>query len=296
VAASFFRKHRPASASPSAAVQAALHDLNQLASKRQSLATSIAVLGEFLPLLDKPADIVQSVSLDRDQVSEKLASGLPLLRGVALALPAQSLQGRVEQLCGVLVRLQKDDNAKRLAVAAAHGAFSVNDCLGQILTGLPDELAQKAASLEVEPTLAATMVRLTLFPYLSEVSAALEPMWAGVPWEKGYCPVCGSWPIMGELCGLEQNRILRCGLCRAAWNFPRLACPFCDNRDHHQLGYFHAEGEEGQYRAATCDQCHGYVKLVSTLAPLPGLRLLVADLATVHLDLAAADKGYLPPA
>jgi formate dehydrogenase maturation protein FdhE len=67
---------------------------------------------------------------------------------------------------------------------------------------------------------------------------------------------------------------------------------FCGNRDHRQLGYLHAEGEEGKERAATCDVCGGYVKMVSSLSALAGPQLLVADVATLHLDLAATERGF----
>jgi formate dehydrogenase maturation protein FdhE len=70
---------------------------------------------------------------------------------------------------------------------------------------------------------------------------------------------------------------------------------FCGNRDHHTLGYLHVEGEETSYRAATCEVCHGYVKMLATLSALPPLQLLVADVATLHLDLAAAERGYANP-
>jgi FdhE protein len=73
---------------------------------------------------------------------------------------------------------------------------------------------------------------------------------------------------------------------------PRLWCSYCGSRDHERLGLLHAEGEEARYRAATCDQCRGYVKMLSTLSALPPLLLLVADALTLHLDLAAAERGY----
>ncbi len=60
------------------------------------------------------------------------------------------------------------------------------------------------------------------------------------------------------------------------------------------LGY-RARGEEGKYRAATCEACRQYVKMVSTLTPPAPLPLLVTDVATVHLDLLAADNGFSPP-
>jgi FdhE protein len=94
---------------------------------------------------------------------------------------------------------------------------------------------------------------------------------------------------------LEQTRFLRCALCAAEWEFPRLLCVFCAERDHRQLGYFSVEGEESRYRATTCETCRGYVKMTATLGPLSPPAMLVADVATVHLDFAAADRGYTSP-
>ena len=138
-------------------------------------------------------------------------------------------------------------------------------------------------------------MRLATLPVLAKFAAALEPLCREVAWHHGMCPVCGSWPLLAEFRGLEQNRVLRCGLCAADWQFPRLRCPFCENNDHRELGFFHVEGEEGRHRAATCESCRGYVKTVSSLDRLSVPNLLVADLATLHLDLAAADRGYYVP-
>ena len=48
-------------------------------------------------------------------------------------------------------------------------------------------------------------------------------------------------------------------------------------------------------RVATCDACQSYLKLRSTLTPLTTPQLLVEEIALVHLDLIAMDKGYGPP-
>ena len=105
--------------------------------------------------------------------------------------------------------------------------------------------------------------------------------------------MCGSWPLLGEYRGLEQTRFLRCGLCAASWEFSRFRCPFCDERDHRKLAYLHADGEQDRWRAATCDRCRGYVKMVASLDALSWPLLLVQDVATLHLDLAAADRGFI---
>jgi FdhE protein len=97
---------------------------------------------------------------------------------------------------------------------------------------------------------------------------------------------------LGEYRGLEQTCFLRCGLCAAEWEFPRLCCPFCGNRDYRQLGYLHVEGQEGKERAATCEACSGYVKMLATITALNEPQLLVAEVATLPLDLAATERGF----
>ena len=163
---------------------------------------------------------------------------------------------------------------------------------GAVLAGRPAEAQARAEALGLDPALAATVLRFTLFPTLAAIEASLAPLREGSGWERGYCPTCGSWPLLGEFRGLEQSRILRCGLCAAGWEVPLLWCHFCGNRDHEQLGYLHPEGEETRDRAAVCDACHGYVKMIQTLSPLPPLHLHLTDAATLSLDLAAAERGY----
>jgi FdhE protein len=101
--------------------------------------------------------------------------------------------------------------------------------------------------------------------------------------------------MLAELRGLDLSRFLRCGLCAANWEAERLWCPLCGCRNHEKLATLHGEGEELKYRSFTCDECRGQVKTLTTLSALPPLLLLVADAVTLHLDLAAAERGYLGP-
>jgi FdhE protein len=161
-----------------------------------------------------------------------------------------------------------------------------------VIAGRPEEVRKRAEELGLDPGLATALLRFTLSPLFTAVATSLGPVRAGTAWERGYCPTCGSWPLLGEFRGLDQARFLRCGLCASEWEVPRLWCPFCGNRDHEQLGFLHSEGADAQYRASVCDGCRGYVKMVSTLSALQPLHLLVADAATLHLDMAAAERGY----
>jgi FdhE protein len=179
-----------------------------------------------------------------------------------------------------------------LAEAMKEGRLDPTTLVEAVVAGKPDEVRRQAEMLRLDGELAATLLRFALFPHLTALAAQLTPLREGSAWEHGYCPTCGSWPLLGEFRGLDQSRFLRCGLCADGWEVPHLLCPYCGCRDHARLGFLHVEGEDLKWRAATCDECHGYVKMVSTLSALPPLAVLVADVATLHLDLAAAERGY----
>jgi FdhE protein len=268
----------------------ALAELAKLAERKPSLATSCQVLQEAISgLFAEPVAEVAPV-LEPALAQDKRAAGLPLLRGETLTFDEKSLRRRWLAVCRAVGR----QNANAQAVAEAFDALDPSSLLVEVLAGQPEAVHARAEALKVDAALTATILRLAFFPVLAKIAQAWHGGDSrGTPsWDYGYCPTCGSWPLLGEFRGLEQIRFLRCGLCASGWQFARLRCPFCDNRDHRQLGYFHVEGEESRYRAATCDACHGYVKMVSTLDALSAPQLLVADLATLHLDLAAGERGY----
>jgi FdhE protein len=272
-------------------VESARAELVRLAQERPALAGPAAVLGEVLPALF--AEPVREAP-PGNGAAAKLAGGVPLLRGEQAVVEDAAFRRRWLAVCAALQNHRDSQAARALAAALREGRLTPAELVGHVLAGRPEQVHARAAELGLDAGLAATVLRLTLYPVLAQWRSALRPHRAGADWGRGYCPTCGGWPLLGEFRGLEQQRLLRCGLCADEWEFGRPRCPFCDNGDPQSLGYLHAEGEEGKCRADTCDVCRGYVKTVSTLRALDTAGLLVTDLATVHLDLAAAERGYLP--
>jgi FdhE protein len=112
-------------------------------------------------------------------------------------------------------------------------------------------------------------------------------------WLRGYCPVCGSLPFLSLFKEEVGKRYLLCSYCRYQWRIDRLFCPFCNNKEQGSLHYFHGEGEE-IYRMDLCDQCHQYIKTID-LRQMGESDPLLEDLATLHLDILAVQKGYKRP-
>jgi len=114
-------------------------------------------------------------------------------------------------------------------------------------------------------------------------------------WPHGYCPTCGAWPALAEIRGLDGARHLRCRGCGEDWPTAWLRCPFCGEHDHTRLGSLVAAGGLEREKIEVCDGCHGYLKTITTFGPIPAEQVVLHDLATVGLDVAAVERGYRPP-
>lgn len=112
-------------------------------------------------------------------------------------------------------------------------------------------------------------------------------------WTKGYCPVCGSLPHLSLLKEEVGKRFLLCSYCGYQWQTDRILCPFCNNKDQESLHYFTAEGEEN-YRIDLCNKCHQYIKTID-LRAIGEIDPSLEDLATLHLNVIASQKGYKRP-
>jgi FdhE protein len=274
-------------------VEEALAELDRLAEQRPDLAELAAELGGLLRALHAEPVVVPLPSLSAETAAEKLGAGVPLLREATLEIDNRAFARCWQRLVDVL-RKRCPDTAPALGEAVRVGRLDGAGLTAAVLAGGAQRVHAQVEALGLDVPLTASVLALALLPILATVRAGLEPFLQGSGWERGYCPVCGSYPKLGEYRGLEQTRWLRCGLCAAEWMGLRLSCPFCANRDHQQLGYLFVDGED-KYRAATCEECRQYLKMVATLTALSGPQILVTDLATVHLDLAATDKGFSPP-
>lgn len=169
--------------------------------------------------------------------------------------------------------------------------------LALILTGVErdgDTLDALARRLTVSNDTIAVLAQLSALPLLLNAARSLSPE-ASRAWQRGYCPVCGAWPSMVEMRGIQRERRLRCGCCGSDWLLPVLRCAFCDQTDHQKLGSLLSDGTEQQVRVETCSTCRGYLKAVTTLSALPFTTLAARDVSTVAFDLAARERDYARP-
>ncbi|NTU78306.1 MAG: formate dehydrogenase accessory protein FdhE [Chloroflexales bacterium] len=281
-------------APPPPEIAAALDALARLAEEEPTLSEAAALQGALLRAAAAAPPLVAEVDLAEAEAARKLAAGVPLLRGEDLRLDPAALRAAFARLADA-ARKHNLPGADAVAEALRRGALEPAALARAVLDGDPEPLALIVGGLGLPGDLARTLLRWSLFGPLSALAERLAPLRAAAAWGHGYCPTCGGWPLLAEQRGLEQQRYLRCGLCASSWGSDRLVCPFCASRDYEQLGYLFLDGKE-QRRAATCDACRGYLKVLNALTPIPPYELPVLDLATLYLDMVALERGYAPAA
>ena len=213
-------------------------------------------------------------------------AGAPLIHGTVVRADAR----RVRQLVRELLR----ESGAYDAVARPSRRL---DALGVVRAAIvqdADAVERLAARAGVGVDPLAAVAQLAAIPLLRACATRYEHRLPD-DWDHGYCPLCGAWPTLVEIRGLERNRRLRCGRCSSDWPIPVLRCPFCSEMRHAKLHALLPEGSEQTRRVDVCDTCKGYIKGVSTLQAAQLRALAITDLATVELDLIAHERGYERP-
>jgi FdhE protein len=282
--------------------------LETLTRQSPDLAPAATVQAAMLPLLRAAGAEQAAPDFDPEAARRSLAAGRPVLADQGLSFDLEAAAQLFRRLARA-VENPPGRQAGRHSILAGHagppGSLVRNirvaaererldlPALWQALaSGDADLLWVHATQAGLDVPWLRLLGENSLKPALRALQSAVSPLVALAEWQRGPCPVCGSPPLIAEIQGKEGGRNLRCGLCAAAWQYPRLKCAYCATTNHLQLGFLSVEGEDEKYRVQTCDACHGYVKAVVTFDPIPEDMLAVEDLATLHLDQLAVERGF----
>jgi FdhE protein len=217
----------------------------------------------------------------------------PLLAHATLAVEV----GAVRSLLRRLIRAASRDGTPQMVTLR-----SVLDTDSEVLTLFTASLCQSseaiteaAASCGADAGALEAVIALLSVPFLRacnrELASSISPSWL-----EGYCPLCGAWPAFAETRGIERSRFFRCGRCGGEWHARPLWCPYCRMDDHNALASLVPENAGLNAVIEGCRSCRGYVKTFTRLQGCPPSTVMLDDLASVHLDVAALEQGYMRPA
>ena len=289
-----------ATASFAAPTQALQRRFDALRQQAPELAEAIGFYAGLVPLLRAAQAGVEPLVFERADVQRKLAAGLPLLVGEALPLDGVATGRLIARLCQLIETNSRTDPEASLRRAAARairqacqrGQLDLPALCEAAAIGAGPQIELAAARLSLDAGLLQVLLRYSLRPVLRACAQANAAAADLSRWRRGLCPWCGSPPVLAEVQGKEGARHLRCGQCAGDWPYPRVQCAYCGNHDHHALGRLAVEGEDNKYAVQTCDACQSYLKVVTTFEPASADGLMLDDLATLHLDALAQQRGF----
>lgn len=151
---------------------------------------------------------------------------------------------------------------------------------------------QSAGDAPVSGNLTDFLIDEMLHPILEFYAEKIRPQVDLSHWDRGFCPVCGEFPVMAALSNDSGKRNLISLSCGTEWSFSRVKCPFCDNTDQDQLSYLYIENDS-RYRIETCDRCGRYLKTVDLRQSSLPADFELENIVTLHLDLIARENGYV---
>lgn len=223
----------------------------------------------------------------------------PALHGQTLPVSRAALRALLDGLATAARRagIPHGDNWRRVLVGRWGRSPSIDAVALLRASVVADgaELERLARAGDAEPAALAALGHLLTLPLLLACGRRLGAAGGDTPWGHGHCFTCAAWPTLAERRGLERQYWLRCGRCAAAWRWPHDRCAFCTDAGRRASGYLAPEDGLETRRAVVCDACRGYLKAVTTLAPLSPEDLAGRDLTTLELDVAALDRGYRRP-
>lgn len=227
--------------------------------------------------------------LEERMITAKLAGGLPLLDFATINFDFQPARDYFLRLLEIAEKHMPGDT-KEFIRQLEEGELDFAEVIRHSFEPMSEE---EFAGDDDDGSfdLIELFVEESLRPALENFAGQYSDVIKRLGWSEGYCPICGKEPKIGELKGAEERRFLFCNQCGIEWDYSRVKCPFCGNEEQQTMAYFTVEGEE-RYRVDVCNVCKRYVKMVDSTASTEVVNLDVEDIATLHLDMLAADEGY----
>ncbi len=236
---------------------------------------------------------IKPIQIPKESLFIKAKEKLPLINMSEFVIDTEEATKLFRKICSIAEGANEvmAMSARGIIKAIETGELDLNTLLSKILVE-DDILFEKiAGEFEIDRKVLAFITYNSIKPSLSVCASQLSTyLDKNKSWEMGYCPICGSLPVLSTFEN-EGKRFLFCSFCWHKWPVQRIYCPFCNNKDNTTLHYFQIE-EEQEYRLDVCDNCEKYIKAVDTREIERIFYPPLEEVATLHLDIKAKEMGF----
>lgn len=187
------------------------------------------------------------------------------------------------------------DDLSRFEDAVREGKIAVSDVFTADQAAGEPMLIAWAETFSIAPAAMSLVLQQAARVVLSIRGRAMAELLKDIPWEKGYCPICGTFPSMAIIGEKIGERRLHCSSCGHDWRFSRVICPYCEHEGQEGMNFFLIENK-AQETAFTCDQCRRYLITLHRVSDINELDLDIVAMGLIHLDVIMQEKNFVPMA
>ncbi len=236
---------------------------------------------------------IAPLELDEQMLALKAREAMPLVALDQFVVNVPAAAALLDEICRLATPGNPDLRAVAAGIQAAlsDGRVRAAELFNAVVCDNGGTLSRLARSMAVNDRALSFFAYNSIKPSVELCARQLEDyLDPDQDWENGYCPVCGTAPVISIL-GASGERQLVCGFCWHHWRTRRLACPFCGNSDAKTLSYFFSDSEK-DCRVYVCDACRKYLKSVDSREIRRPLIPELEHMATLHFDVKALEMGY----
>jgi Protein involved in formate dehydrogenase formation len=233
------------------------------------------------------------LQVDPDWLRAQHAAARPAIRFADIPLEWTDFRLTFRQTADILLRfeaLERVDHEKIVALSRDGHA------LEPLVTGWYETTsgingAKRAYTPAAgDPAGVDQVMMLAMRPFLARAVESLRQHVDLGAWQHGHCLFCGWEPDFAVITP-SGDRQLICGRCAGQWSFAPLTCPYCANDDRRRITSFATR--DGRYRVYGCDECRRYLKAYDARNAARSVLVAVDSIATLPLDAAAMQRGYI---
>jgi len=234
-------------------------------------------------------------AVTKEAVEGRLKDGFSMVDEANVFVDAEISAELFDQLADLLARYDTigGADAKTLVALREKGSIDVAGLIRASLSQNESFFTELAEETDTDASLLAVIGENLARPVLAFHATGMEGTVELLGDNRNTCPCCGNDPVMAMLDAESGRRFLKCSLCHTHWEFQRMECPHCGNREDGGAKYLFYD-EEDPHRVDVCEECKRYVRTVDLRKTQNRTVVLdVEAIATGYLDDMAMKQGYL---
>lgn len=235
---------------------------------------------------------LEPIRIPDEKLSVKIKERFPLINTSEFTIDGEAAKKLFVSICETAKKTNTAMSASaRKILVSLDAGLDLEALFTSILKNEDEPFEKTAKALSIEKNVLAFFTYSSIIPSVTLCAEQLSVyMKQQDLWQKGFCPICGSSPVLSMLEG-EGERSLICSFCWHKWPVKRIFCSYCNTTDNHVLHYFFSENEK-EYRVYTCENCKKYIKTIDTKNAQRRIYPPLEHVITMHLDMKANEMGF----